>query len=668
MKNNQQRYQALVDTLNRYSYEYHTLDKPSVEDSVYDSLMAELKQIEHEYPGLIVADSPSQRVGSKPAKGFKKHQHQNRMYSLNDVFSIKEVYDWLVRISKLDPAVSNTDFWGDIKMDGLACSLIYQDGKLERGITRGDGFVGEDVTSNVKTIGSVPLKLFGNSFLNNGQTEVRGEIVMYKNDFEMLNTQLAKNAEKTYANPRNLAAGTIRQLDPNVTAKRKLYFRAYDIIRINKAETPNQKFVYENLKSLGFLVNEQAQILKNINEIEKFAENWDKKRHDLPFNTDGLVIKVNDRAIYENLGVVGKNPRGAIAYKYPAEQATTKLHDIFISIGRTGAATPVAVLEPVLVAGSTVQMATLHNEEEVERKGILIGDTVVIQKAGDIIPEVLEPITALRDGTEKKFIMPKKCPDCGVLLIKPEGEVVSRCPNKNCPARTLRHIQHFASKGAMDIDGLGEKNVSALLESGLINDSADIYKIKKEQLLGLERFAELSANNLVESVNAKKDPSLAKFLFALGIRHVGTQTAIDLANKFHSLNKLKQATLEELTAVDGVGEVVADSLVAWFGDPDNVDLLNKFENNGVVVQELKNVAKGPLSGISFVITGSLSSMGRELAADKIRQKGGAFQSSVGKGTTYLVAGGNIGASKQKKAEQFGTQIIDEQAFLKILEN
>jgi DNA ligase (NAD+) len=667
VKNNQQRYQALVDTLNRYSYEYHTLDKPSVEDSVYDSLMAELKQIEHEYPGLIVADSPNQRVGSKPAKGFKKHQHQNRMYSLNDVFSIKEVNDWLVRISKLDPAVSNTDFWGDIKMDGLACSLIYQDGKLERGITRGDGFVGEDVTSNVKTIGSVPLKLFGNSYLNNGQTEVRGEIVMYKNDFEKLNAQLATNGEKTYANPRNLAAGTIRQLDPSITAKRKLYFRAYDIIRINKAETPNQKLVYENLKSLGFLVNDQAQVLRDINDIEKYAKDWDKKRHDLPFNTDGLVIKVNDRAIYENLGAVGKNPRGAIAYKYPAEQATTKLHDIFISIGRTGAATPVAVLEPVLVAGSTVQMATLHNEEEVERKGILIGDTVVIQKAGDIIPEVLEPIVSLRSGSEKQFKMPKNCPDCGTALVKPEGEVVSRCLNKSCPARTLRHIQHFASKGAMDIDGMGEKNVSALLDSGLISDSADIYSVKKEQLLELERFAELSASNLVEAVKAKKNPLFAKFLFALGIRHVGTQTAIDLANKFRNMNSLKTATLEELTAVDGIGEVVADSLVAWFGDPDNLELLNKFEKNGVTIQEVEKATNGPLQGKSFVITGSLSSMGRELAADKIRQRGGTFQSSVGKGTTYLVTGGNIGASKQKKAEQFGTQIVSEEEFLKILE-
>lgn len=667
MKNNQ-RYQALVDTLNKYSYEYHTLDKPSVDDAVYDSLMAELKQIELNDPSLIVPDSPNQRVGSKPSAGFVKYQHQNRMLSLNDVFSKHEVADWLTRITKLDPAVAKSIFWGDIKMDGLACSLIYQNGLLERAITRGDGFVGEDVTSNVKTIGSVPLKLFGDTLFNSGQTEIRGEIVMYKKDFEKLNTQLKKIGEKTYANPRNLAAGTIRQLDPQITSQRMLYFRAYDIIRQDPTETPTQKFVYEKLNNLGFLVNKQAQILKSLNEIEKFTKKWDKKREELPFNTDGLVIKVNDRSIYENLGVVGKNPRGAIAYKYPAEQATTKLHDIFISIGRTGAATPVAVLEPVLVAGSTVQMATLHNEDEVERKGILIGDTVVIQKAGDIIPEVLEPIISLRNGTEKKFLMPKKCPDCGVELTKPEGEVVSRCTNKNCPARTLRHIQHFASKGAMDIDGLGEKNVSALLESGLINDSADIYSVTKEQLLGLERFAELSAKNLVESVKAKRNPPLAKFLFALGIRHVGTQTAIDLSSKFHSLSSIRVATLEDLTAVDGVGEVVADSLIAWFGDPDNIILLDKFYKNGVIIQDLKNVDNGPLSGISFVITGSLNSMGRELAADKIRQKGGTFQSSVGKGTTYLVAGGNIGASKQKKAEQFGTQIIDEQAFLKLIEN
>lgn len=668
MKNSQQRYKALVETLNKYAYEYYSLDKPTVDDSIYDSLMVELKTIEETFPDIIVAESPTQRVGAKPTNGFDKYRHQTRMLSLNDVFSLDEVKDWLTRIAKLDPAVANADFWGDIKMDGLACSLIYQNGLIERAITRGDGYVGEDVTSNVKTIGSVPLKLFGDSFLSSGRTEIRGEIVMYKKDFEEINSQLTNSGEKTYANPRNLAAGTIRQLDPKITAKRKLYFRAYDIIRSNNSDTPTQEFVYDNLKKLGFLVNSQAQTLKNINDIEKFAEFWDKKRHDLPFNTDGLVIKVNNRAIYENLGVVGKNPRGAIAYKYPAEQATTKLHDIFISIGRTGAATPVAVLEPVLVAGSTVQMATLHNEEEVDRKGILIGDTVVIQKAGDIIPEVLEPITSLRNGTEKQFIMPKNCPDCGTSLVKPEGEVVSRCLNKACPARTLRHIQHFASKGAMDIDGLGEKNVSALLESGIICDAADIYSVRQEQLLELERFAELSATNLVKAVKAKKNPPLAKFLFALGIRHVGTQTAIDLANKFKSLNVLRTSTIEELTAVDGIGEVVADSLVAWFGDPENLELLDKFANNGVVVQEVQSVADGPLYGKSFVITGSLSSMGRELAADKIRQKGGIFQSSVGKGTTYLVAGGNIGASKQKRAEQFGTKIIDEQVFLKLLES
>lgn len=370
--------------------------------------------------------------------------------------------------------------------------------------------------------------------------------------------------------------------------------------------------------------------------------------------------------MYANLGFVGKNPRGAIAYKYPAEQATTKLLDIFISIGRTGAATPVAVLEPVVVAGSTVQMATLHNIDEVIRKGIKIGDTVIIQKAGDIIPEVLEPITSLRDGSERAFIMPDSCPECGTKLVKPDKEVIWRCPNNACPARTWKHIQHFASKGAMDIDGMGDKNVLALLDAGLITDTADLYTLKKEQLLGLERFAELSSQNLIDAIAIKKNPPLSKFLFGLGIRHVGIQTAIDLANTFKSLDILATASLDELNMVEGVGEVVAESILAWFGDEDNQKLLAKFKQNGMNVQNVKLVNSGPLSSKSFVITGSLSGMSRELAADKIRLLGGIFQTSVGKGTTYLVAGGKVGASKIKRAESFGTKVIGEDEFLDLL--
>lgn len=664
MSNSESRAKSLREQLNKYSYEYYVLDKPSVSDAIYDSLFAELKKIESEHPELITPDSPTQRVGGQVVGGFARVEHTNRMLSLNDIFDEAEAKAWLERISKIDPSVKQANFWGDIKMDGLACSLVYQDGFLTQAVTRGDGRFGEDVTSNVKTIKSVPLKLMGTDKFISGRTEIRGEIVMYKKDFEILNKKLLDNGEKTYANPRNLAAGTIRQLDPKITASRTLYFRSYDLLRDDPSETPTQEFVYKQLKSLGFIVNPQAKLLKDLKEILIFYEDWRTKRLDLPFNTDGLVVKVNNREIYTRLGVVGKNPRGAIALKYPAEQATTKLKDIFVSIGRTGSATPVAVLEPVVVAGSTVQMATLHNIDEVKRKGVLIGDTVVVHKAGDIIPEVIEPIKELRDGSETEFVMPTHCPECNTKLVKPQNEVVWRCPNLACPARASKHIIHFASRGAMDINGLGEKNVAALLEAKLISDAADLYALKKEQVIGLERFADISAQNLIDAIDAKRNPTLPRFLFALGIRHIGTQTAIDLSNNFKSLKILAASTVEDLSKVEGVGEVVAESIAIWFADKENQRLLEKFTKNGLKVQSQETTG-GPLEGQSFVITGALDSMSREEAAEKIRELGGTFQSSVGQGTTYLVVGNNVGSSKLTKAEQLGIKQIDEQSLLDI---
>jgi DNA ligase (NAD+) len=429
---------------------------------------------------------------------------------------------------------------------------------------------------------------------------------------------------------------------------------------------PSHSFAYQTLRNLGFQANSVAKVVHSIDEVKKFADKWEEKRKTLAFNTDGLVVKINDRGVYERLGVVGKAPRAAVAYKYPAEQSTTKVKDIFVSIGRTGAATPVAMLEPVVVAGSTVQMATLHNEGEVHRKDIRIGDTVIIHKAGDIIPEVVEPLSTLRTGSEQKFVMPTHCPECNTLLFKTKAEdAVWRCPNNACPARSQRHIEHFASKGALDIEGLGEKNVVALLDAKLITDQADIYSLKVEQLLKLERFAAISANKLVEAIQAKKNPSLARFLFALGIRHVGVQTAIDLANHFHTMEKLSQATIDELSAVDGVGEVVAEAVVAWFEDPQNQSLLKKFTAAGVIPQKV-TVVGGPLVGKAFVVTGTLQSMGRDQAAEKIRALGGTFQSSLGKDTDYLVVGSNVGASKLAKAEKYGTTQLNEDSFLALL--
>ncbi len=664
-----QRAAKLRQQLNQFAYEYHVLDSPSVDDAVYDGLFGELKDIERQFPELITSDSPTQRVGGTPLSKFVKVEHKNRMLSLNDVFDEAEIDAWLKRISKLDDRIKDQpELFVDIKMDGLSCSLIYIDGALHTAVTRGDGYVGEDVTSNIRTITSVPLTLRSSpeteQFLQ-GRTEVRGEIVMYKADFAKLNKQLEDEGKKTYANPRNLAAGTIRQLDPRLVAERKLYFRAYDVLRDDMSQLPTIMFAYQTMRGLGFLVNSQARVLDNLASLHEFIHLWEQKRHDLPFNTDGLVIKINDRAVMTDLGVVGKNPRGAAAFKYPPEQSTTKVKDIFLSIGRTGAATPVAMLEPVFIAGSTVQMATLHNEDEVRRKDIRIGDTVIVHKAGDIIPEVVEPLLNLRDGTEKAFVMPQLCPECGTALIRPQGEAVWRCPNNQCPTRVAKRLQHFASRAAMEIEGLGEKNVEALLEAGLVQDIADIYTITKEQLLVLDRFAEISANKLVNAIQAKKNPTLSRFIYALGIRHVGAQTAVDLANHFRSQTALQQATIDELFAINGVGETVAESIVAWFEEPVNQQLLQKFALLEVKPQEVKRVG-GPLIGKSFVITGSLTAMSREEAGEKIRALGGTFQSSVGKDTTYLVAGDKVGGSKLKKAEQYGTKVIDEAQLTELL--
>lgn len=667
MSRDAERATKLREQLNELAYQYYVLDDPSVPDSVYDSLMAELKSIESRHPELVVADSPTQRVGGKLKQGFAKITHSRRMLSLNDVFDSSEVSDWIARIAKLDPRVHDTSFWADLKMDGLACSLIYQDGLLLYAATRGDGSVGEDVTSNVKTIATVPLRIRCHSLFTKGRTEVRGEIVMYRKEFDRINSELQKAGQKAYANPRNLAAGTIRQLDPAVVASRELTFRAYDIYPESDDDILTQEQAYKTAKELGFLTNSQATLLKNVTEIEEFAEKWRTTRERLDFNTDGLVIKVNDRQLYESLGVVGKNPRGAIALKYPAEQATTKVKDIFISVGRTGSATPVAMLAPVVIAGSTVQMATLHNEGEVRRKDIRIGDTVVVQKAGDIIPEIVRPLAELRNGTEIAFTMPSICPDCGTKLVKEKAnEAVWRCPNTACPARSRNLLRHFASKSALDIEGMGEKNVQLLLERGLIATPADMYRLKKEELVTLERFADKSAENLVAAIQGKKTPPLHRLLYGLGIRHVGTQTAVDLANYFTSLEKIASATYEELTAVDGVGMIVAESIIAWFADPANRELLDDFNTLGVRPQSTIS-RSNRLEGLSFVVTGTLETMDREEASERVRSLGGTFQSSVGKSTTYLVAGANVGAGKLEKANELGVEVINETKFLELLD-
>ncbi len=664
------RVNELRNLLNQYSYEYHVLDAPSVSDAVYDSLFGELKQLEAAYPELITSDSPTQRVGNALKGGFAKVKHSTRMLSLNDVFDRAEVEAWVARMDKLLPGRRH-EFFADVKMDGLACALVYEDGVLARAVTRGDSFIGEDVTNNVRTIKNIPLRLRQSSefagFVR-GRTEIRGEVVMLKNDFEALNQVQAERGEPLFKNPRNLAAGTIRQLDPKLVAARPLTFIAYDLLRDYPGEVPTNDFAYKTLTALGIRRNHQAQTFSNLAEVMKFVDEWDIRRTELPFNTDGLVIKLNDRAMYDELGVVGKQPRAAVAYKYAAEQAITIVKDIVISIGRTGAATPVAVFDPVQVAGTTVQHASLHNADEIARLDVRRGDTVVIFKAGDIIPQVQSVLKELRPDDAEVIDYPaelkRQYPE--LEFVRPKGEAVYRVKGLNGPLILKRALKHFASKGALDIDTLGEKNVEALVEAGLVNDLADIYLLEKSQLIDLERFAEVSAQKLIDAIAAKKQPPLEKFLFGLGIRHVGAQTAIDLAGKFESIENLASASIDDLRAVDGVGEIVAESIVAWFADEDNLKLLDKFAKLGVKPQFAAKT--GHLVGQSFVITGTLQSMSRDQAADQIRALGGTFQTSVGKDTTYLVAGGKVGASKLAKAEKYGTKVINEQELLDLLKD
>lgn len=654
--------------LSKYSYEYYALDQPSVSDAVYDSLMSELKQIEAAHPAWITPDSPTQRVGNKLSDGFAKVRHPRRMVSLNDVFDKDDVVAWVNRIDKLLPA-ENHEFFADIKMDGLACALIYIDGIFTQAVTRGDSFVGEDVTNNVRTIKNVPLRLHeteGYEIFLRGRTEIRGEIIMLKKDFTALNEQQRAAGKPEFANPRNLAAGTIRQLDPKLVAERPLRFRGYDIIRDDADDVPTNSFAYQALTALGITRNKQASVFTDIAGVMNFVNEWDEKRQKLPFNTDGLVIKINDRMRFDELGLVGKNPRGAVAYKYAAEQATTIVRDIVISIGRTGAATPVAVFDPVVVAGTTVQHASLHNADEIARLDVRRGDTVVVFKAGDIIPQIEAVLVELRPKDTRPIDYPaelaRQYPE--LKFVRPEGEAVYRVKGLSGPLILKRALKHFASKGALDIDTLGEKNVEALVDAELVRDLADIYTLAKEQLLTLERFADISAQKLIDAIAAKKQPPLERFVYGLGIRHVGAQTAIDLVNHFESLDKLAQAGIDELQSVDGVGVVVAESIMAWFADEDNAALLEKFTLLGVT--PIYKAKRGELAGKSFVITGTLQSMSRDQAAEKIRALGGTFQTSVGKDTTYLVAGGKVGASKLARAEKYGTKVIDEPTFLSIV--
>lgn len=656
------RIEKLKTLINDYRYHYHVLDESIMSEAAADSLKHELSQLEEQYPEFITPDSPTQRVAGKPLDKFQKVTHASRMISLADVFSESEIRDWVARNYKLVDQGTEFTFFTDIKMDGLAMSLHYENGIFQQAVTRGDGLVGEDVTMNVKTIQNIPLKLN----LDNPpeHLEVRGEVIIFKQDFEKLNQMQAKLGEKPFANPRNLAAGTIRQLDPRIAASRPLRFMAYDLVT---PDLPTHQEAYEFLRQIGFQTSGQDHVYTHLNEVFAEIKHLGQVRGDFLFNTDGMVIKINDRKIYSELGIVGKTPRGAVAFKYPAEESTSKVRDIVISIGRTGAATPVAILDPVEIAGSTVRHATLHNSDEIEKLDIRIGDTVIVYKAGDIIPKIKEVLFTLRpEGTEPfdyEKALKNQYPE--LEFERPDGEVVYRVKGQDSDFILRRNLEYFASKQALNIEGLGEKNVNLLVDAGLLKSLVDLYRLQKSDLINLERFGELSATKLLNAIEGTKQASLAKFITALGIRHVGAQTAVALADAFQSLEALRDATEEELLKIPDIGLTVSESILAYFADEDNLKQLNDFKALGVRPVYI-NHDNAPLKGQSFVVTGTLTDMGREEAEDLLREKGATVTSSVTKNTTALIAGAKPGTSKITKAEKLGIKVISETEFRELI--
>ena len=662
----EERIEKLRELINDYRYHYHVLDQSIMSESAADSLKHELTLLEEAFPELITPDSPTQRVAGKPLDKFQKVTHQSRMISLADVFSESEVRDWVARNYKLVSPDTKFAYFTDIKMDGLAMSLHYRHGILEQAVTRGDGLVGEDVTMNVRTITNVPLKLKGDPKEIPEEVEVRGEVIIFKDDFAKINQRQIEKKEKSFANPRNLAAGSIRQLDPKVAASRPLRFMAYDLVTPNLA---TNQLAYQTIRKFGFQTSMQDRTFDSLDQVIAEIHHLGEIRASLPFGTDGVVNKINDRKIYQDLGIIGKTPRAAVAYKYPAEEATTKVRDIVISIGRTGAATPVAIFDPVEVAGSIVRHATLHNADEIDRLGLRIGDTVIIYKAGDIIPQIKEVLTMLRseDSVEFNYEEALKSQYPELEFERPAGEVVYRVKGLDSNLILKRSIEYYASKPALNIEGLGEKNVNLLVDSKLVNNLSDLYRLDVTQIAKLDRFGELSAKKLIDAIEKSKSMPLSKFITALGIRHVGVQTSISLANYFKTLDALVDATADDLLSIPDIGQVVAESILAYFADEDNLAQLKMMQELGVKPY-FEDKSGQPLAGKSYVVSGTLSSMGREEAEEKLRALGATVTGSVTKTTTALIVGEKPGASKTTKAEKLGIPVLQEEGFLELIGN
>jgi DNA ligase (NAD+) len=677
----------LRQEIDRYRYQYHVQNNLEISEGALDALKHELYKLESEFPELITPDSPTQRVAGEVAKGFKKVRHEVRMLSLEDVFSFEEADEWLKRIKKINPHCDDEGLYSEVKMDGLATSLIYQDGKLVQGATRGDGTVGEDVTGNIKTVESIPLylrvpsdreieaylkkyhgqldekKVKSVATKHAGRLEFRGEIYMRRSVLKKLNAELKKKGEPELANPRNAAAGGIRQLDPKIASERHLSFMGWQVVGDTGTKTHEQ--AHELMKLLGFPSNDFNKICDNLQAVQGVMEKIGEAREKLDYQIDGVVINVNDDKSFSDLGIVGKTPRAAVAWKFAAEQGTTVVRDIKVSVGRTGVLTPVAVMDPVQLAGTTVTHATLHNEDEIKRLGLKIGDTVIVEKAGDVIPKVIQVLPRLRTGKEKTFRMPMHCPICGSKVTRKEGEVATMCANPRCFAQELARLRHFVARDALDIRGLGEKILETFLQESIVSEPADLFRIQPGDLGGLEGFGEILSNKLVKEIQDHRKVTLPRFIYALGIRHIGAENALLLARHFKTFDKLREASLEELDSIEGVGEVVAKAISEFFESKEEMAKVDHVLEFVRVERETIGSLQGPLTGTTWVFTGSLESMAREDAKEMVRKLGADVSESVSKKTTYVVVGADPG-SKADKAKEIGVKILDEKEFLKMV--
>jgi DNA ligase (NAD+) len=660
-----ERADELRQQLNYHNYRYYVLDAPEVSDAEYDRLMEELRRLEAEHPTLVSPDSPTQRVGAAPVEAFGIVEHRLPLLSLANAFSPDALRAWYGRVTRL---IGERDlaFVLEPKIDGLAISLVYEHGKLAIGATRGDGLRGENVTQNVRTIRSVPLELQGKA---PAYLEVRGEVYLSREAFRKINADRAAEGQPLFANPRNAAAGSLRQLDPRITAGRPLSTFIYQLGYHEDGHLPRSHWaLLEWLRELGFRTNPYNQRVHGLDEVVEACEGWEHRRETLDYDIDGVVVKIDDLDLHAELGAVGREPRWAIAYKFAPTQATTKLLRIDINVGRTGSINPFAVLEPVQIGGVTVRLASLHNTDDIHRKDIRVGDTVIVQRAGEVIPQVIGPVLGKRPPDAVPYELPTHCPRCGAAIVKPDDEAMARCTGGvQCPAQLYELLKHFASRPAMEIDGLGEKLAAALMEANLVHDVADLYFLQKQQLVGLDRLADKSADNLLRSLELSKGRSVARLLFALGIRHVGSQTAALLVNAFGNLDALRDASQEAIGAVEGVGPKIAASVRAWFDEPRNLAVLEKLRAAGLRFAEESTDAEGdqPLTGQSFVITGRLDGMTRQRAEARIKALGGAVGDAVTRKTTHLVVGAEPG-SKLKKAQQLKTSILDESALEELL--